>query len=84
MSQNKPKLNDDETELLIIIPSQQTHKCNIASITLGDCDVPKSDCVRNLGILLDSTMQMKQQIAAVVKAATSKCRQLVHVGYIHS
>ena len=68
MSQNKLKLNDDRTELLIIVPSQQTHKCNIVSITIGDCDVAKSDCEGNLGILFDSTMQMKQRIAAVVNS----------------
>ena len=80
MYQNKLELNDDKIEILIIIPSQQTHKCNISSITIGDCDVTKSDCVRNLGILFDSIMQMKQQIATVVKSF--KFRQLL--GYVSS
>ena len=61
------KVKDDKTELLLIVPSRQSHKCNIASITIGDCDITKSDCVRHLGILFDSTMQIKQQIAVVVK-----------------
>ena len=54
--------------ILISIPPRQTHKCNIASITIGECNVTKSDCIRNVGILFGSTMQMKQQIEAVVKS----------------
>ena len=81
MSQNKLKLSDDKAELIIL--SWQTHKCNKASITIGDFHVTKSDCVRHLGILFDSTMHMKQQIAAVVKqAATSKFRYKL-VGYVN-
>ena len=80
VSKHKLKLNNDKTALLIIVLSQQTHKCNIASIKIDDCDVTKSDYVRNLGIKFDSTMQMKQQIAAVVKGCNIQIRA---IGRIH-
>ena len=81
MLQNKLKLNDDKTEILIITPScWQTHKCNIASITIVDCNVTKSDCISKLGILFDSTMHMTQHITAVVKCCNI---QIQTIGRIH-
>ena len=53
MSINKLKLNEDKTELLVSLPSRQAHKCSITSITIGGCEVQKTDSARNLGVIFD-------------------------------
>ena len=76
MSFNKLKLNDEKTELLIVVPSRQTHKCSIDSINIGGCEVRKSDSVRNLGVQFDSTMLMKPQINSLVKSCNFQLRAI--------
>ena len=68
MTANKLKLNEDKTELLVILPSHQTHKCYIESINIGGCEVRKSESVRNVGVIFYFTMQMKNQVTSLVKS----------------
>jgi hypothetical protein len=76
MVMNKLKLNDDKSELLVITPSRQTHKCNLNQIKMGDCDVTASESIRNLGIMFDNTMSMKPQVNAVVKQTNYQLRSV--------
>jgi hypothetical protein len=56
MTQNKLKLNEDKTEVLVILPSRQSHKCKIDSLSIGGHKVQTSQCVRNLGIILHPSL----------------------------
>ena len=49
MQENKLKLNEDKTELLVITPSRQAEKVSLKSIEIGDSHVVKSGSARNLG-----------------------------------
>jgi hypothetical protein len=79
MVQNKLKLNDDKTELIIITPSRQSHKCTIKRLQVGNCEVNASANARNLGVVFDNTMSMKDQVNAVVKSCNF---QLCAIGQI--
>ena len=59
---NKLKLNKDKTEPLSILPSHPPRKCSVDSIT-----IKSSNCVRNLGNLLNTSMHMKKQVNLIVK-----------------
>ena len=54
----KLKLNKDNAELLSILPACQTHKylVDIITIMIGGCEIKSSDCVRNQGVVFDSSM----------------------------
>ena len=53
---NKLTLNEDKSELLIILTSLQTHTCSLDSIAIGGCELKSSDRVRNLAVQFDSSM----------------------------
>ena len=76
MSVNKLKLNEDKTELLVILPTRQAHKCSITSITIGGCEVQTTDSARNLGVIFDCFMQMKTHINTVVKSCNCQLREI--------
>ena len=76
MIQNKLKLNDDKTELLIILPSRQIHKCSISSIQVGETQVQSSKAARNLGVLFDDTMSMRQQVNSIVRNCYAQIRSI--------
>ena len=71
MVQNKLKLNDDKTEVLIILPSRQAHKRSITQVTVGDCNVQVNAKARNLGVIFDNTLSMQDQVASVVQSCHS-------------
>ena len=58
MALSKLKLNNDKSELIIITPSRQAHKCSISTTKIGDCEVQASQSVRNLGVTFDNAMSM--------------------------
>ena len=76
MTSNKLKLNDEKTELLIILPSRQVHKCNLTSFTIGGCEINASSSVRNLGVMFDNRMLMKTQINSIVKNCNFQIREI--------
>ena len=56
------KLNEEETKFLIVGIPKQWSKMIVDSINVGDKDIKTSDCVRNVGVLLDSGLTMQHQI----------------------
>ena len=79
MLENKLKLNDDKTEALIILPSRQVHKRSIFQVKVGDCPVSVNTHARNLGIIFDDTLSMKEQINAVVKSCNIQLRSIGNI-----
>ena len=79
MTVNKLKLNNDKSELMVILPSRQTHKCSIGSIKIGDCEVTATPSVRNLGVYFDSCMSMKCHINSVIKSANFQLKAIGHI-----
>ena len=76
MSNNKLKLNDDKTELLIVLSESAQNKIQNTHIQIGSSTISASNNVRNLGIYLDSNMSMENHIKKVCQSAYFQIRNL--------
>ncbi len=79
MAINKLKLNYYKSELMIITPSRQSHKCNIKQLTMGDCKVDASISVRNLGVIFDDTLSMKPQVDSIIRQTNYQLRAISRI-----
>ena len=63
MTDNKLKLNDDKTEVMIISSSRMSTALSIPdSFDIGNASVPLSDTVKNLGVTLDCHLSLKTHV----------------------
>jgi hypothetical protein len=76
MRQNKLKLNDDKSELLVLTSPRQAHKVTINSITIGDFVVNASSEAKNLGATFDCTLCLGQHITSLVKSCNFQLRSI--------
>ena len=69
MAINLLKLNDDETELILITTHSDTSQYQHIGINVGDSLVtPKSEPPRNPGVLFDSKCSLNDHIAKICKS----------------
>ena len=66
MSLNKLKLNEDKTELLVIVSPKLRHYLpeNI-SLSICNSQIKSSDCVRNLGVMFDCSLSICKQVTSL-------------------
>ena len=76
MNRNDLKLNDDKTEFVIVGTAKQRAKMLFDSIRVGDVDIKSSPCVRNLGVLIDAELTMKNQVNAICKSCYHHIRNI--------
>ena len=74
MHQNKLKVNESKTEFLVVGSKSNRMKADVTQLRVGQSTVDTSDTVRNLGIQIDETLSLEQQIKDVVKS----CRFHMH------
>ena len=74
MLQNRLMLNDSKTELMIIGTPKQTSKLNLNGITVGNSVIKPSVNARNLGVQLDTHLNMEYHI-------TNTCKSAYHMIY---
>ena len=67
MVNNKLKLNDNKTELIYIGTPYQLRKLIPRNLKIGNNEIIPSESVRNLGIIFDKELNMKQHISSVCK-----------------
>ena len=68
MHNNKLRLNPTKTEFIAISSSRNERKVAISSINVSEDIIPRSDSVRNLGITIDSHLDMHSQVAGLRKS----------------
>ena len=71
---NKLKLNDDQTEFLVITSKYQQSKPNTNSIQITSSEILASPCARNLGIVFDNALSMDAHIKMCAKLYTFKTK----------
>ena len=76
MRDNKLKLNEDKTEVLIITPSRQSTKVNIPTVKIGNCDIEPTPCARNLGATFDMHMTSEPHVSSIVKSCYWQLRKI--------
>ena len=67
MFKSKLKLNPSKTEFLVISSSKNQKKIVSGSLKLEDSIIPRSDTVRNLGVTMDSNLDMHAQVSNLRK-----------------
>ena len=77
MTDNKLKLNDDKTEVMIISSSRMSTALSIPeSFDIGNGSVPFSDTVKNLGVTLDCHLSLKTHVLNLVRTANFELRRI--------
>ena len=77
MTDNKLKLNDDKTEVMIISSSRMSTALSIPdSFDIGNASVPFSDTVKNLGVTLDCHLSLKTHVLNLVRIANFELRRI--------
>ena len=76
MAKNFLCLNADKTELIIFGSKSVTEKIGKISIKVGDQIIKSSDCVRNLGAMMDSNLSMKNHVNIICRGAWYHLRRI--------
>ena len=69
MAQNYLKLNDDKTEFIVIGSPSNLKKVVTEHILVGGHKIPKSEQVRNIGAIFDSSATMEAQVVKTAQTA---------------
>ena len=69
MAKNYLKLNDDKTEFLVIGNKCFLSQVKCDNLSVGDHCVSASNCVKNIGATLDSSLSMENEIKSKCKSA---------------
>ena len=77
MSTNKLKLNCDKTEAIRF--SKHTPNFLPSSVTLGSNTIKFSDSVRDLGVLLDSDLSMKQHVTKICQLSYIELKRIAAI-----
>ena len=77
MTDNKLKLNDDKTEVMIISSSRMSTALSIPDyFDIGNASVPFSDTVKNLCVTLDCYLSLKTHVLKLVRTANFELRRI--------
>ena len=76
MEINKLKLNPEKTELMIISTKHNMKKINEKHINIKGVDVPVQQSLKYLGVRLDSTMSMTNQVSSICRACYYEIRRI--------
>ena len=78
MKNNKLKLNDDKTDLLVLTARHRPQP-PIESIVVGSDLIYPSETAKNLGIVFDTTLSLEKQVTAICKAGLYHIRNISHI-----
>ena len=71
MTQSLLKLNEDKTEFLVISSPYYQELVRHTTLKVGDAVISSSEQCRNLGVIFDSKMNLKQHVSSVCRSAFS-------------
>ncbi len=76
MVKNMLKLNNDKTEFIVIGTRQQRRKIDIPHININGTDIAPTSTVRNLVVMFDSEMSMKDHVSSINRSAYPQVKNL--------
>ena len=79
MNSNFLKLNNDKTDVILIGSRHQHSLFKMEHITLNGHDLPLSESVRDLGVILDNRLNMNDHITSVCKSANYHLRNIAKI-----
>ena len=78
MTNNKLKLNDDKTNLLLLT-TRHRPQLPIESIAVGSDHIYPSETVKNLGTVFATTLSLEKQVTAAFKAGFYYLRTIARI-----
>ena len=82
MNQNMLKLNDAKTELIVFTSKQDLY--NDLSITIGDTVVDCSSQVKDLGVIFDRVLSLRQHVSYTSKVHRFHLRSISRIRKVHT
>ena len=79
MRHNMLKLNDDKTELIVFASRYNQHLYSDASIMIGNTTVVCEPQVKNLGVIFDQVMSMRQHVNYTSRTARFHLRNISRI-----
>jgi hypothetical protein len=79
LHENKLCNNGDKTEFMVIGSKHNLQKVETNSITVNNTEIKAVDNVRNLGVILDKTMNMELQVRSMCKKAYYNIKNIAHI-----
>ena len=79
MAANYLKLNQEKTEILVVKKKNTKQVFEVEHINIGDTAITPSQTVRNLGVLFDSHLSMKDHVRATCKRAFFEIRNISRI-----
>ena len=79
MNQNMLKLNDDKTELIVFTSKYKQDLYNDLSITIGDTVVDCSSQVKDLGVIFDRVLSLRQHVSYTSKTCRFHLRNISRI-----
>ena len=77
MTHNKLQLNDDKTEAMLVGTRQKIAQLPTSlSLQLDNTSIPISDSVKNLGVILDSTLSLQKFISSTAQSCYFHLRRI--------
>ena len=76
MSSNRLRLNPSKTELIWLGSSRRLHHCSGTGMRVSGVDLQPVDCVRDLGVLIDSGMTLARHVNYISGVCFFQLRQL--------
>ena len=76
---NQLSINDAKTEFIVFGTPQQSKKIPHLKLKVGDVQIPQSDHVRSLGVILDCNLNMKQQVSNACRGAFCQLRLISRI-----
>ena len=79
MRHNMLKLNDDKTELIVFASRYNQHLYSDASMMIGNTTVVCEPQVKNLGVIFDQVMSMRQHVSYTSRTARFHLRNISRI-----
>ena len=79
MEQNLLKLNGGKTEFAIYVPKHKAHLCHDVYLTLDRCSIKPADDFRNLCVVFDNSLTMRQYVNAISRSCHYDLRNISRV-----
>ena len=79
MNQNMLKLNNDKTELIVFTSKYKQDLYNDLSITIGDTVVDCSSQVKDLGVIFDRVLSLRQHVSYTSKTCRFHLRNISRI-----
>ena len=84
MRENKLKLNNEKSEFVVAASSINAKKIDGLSLRIGDDVIQQSSKIRNLGVILDTTLSMSDHVRTIVKSVNFHLRSIEFVATLPS